>query len=94
MIEGVTTTISSNQQPRLQNPTPQRDRRIMRRIEVRERTGEGGGGAKKRKKPHKSYTRDVTKAGAYDPGGSSFQNRLLMSHEFPLFFLVCMCMAP
>ena len=48
-------TPTSSQQPQPQNPTSQRDRCIMRRTKVqgrqaRDRTGEGGGEAKKRKK--------------------------------------------
>ena len=52
-------TQTSNQQPQPQDSTPQRNRRIVRRArtqgrEAREMTVEDGGGAKKRKKPHKS----------------------------------------
>ena len=48
-------TPTSNQQPQPQDPTPQRDRRIMLKNraqgrEARYRIGEGGGEAKKRKK--------------------------------------------
>ena len=64
-------TLTSNQQPQPQDPTPQRDRRIMRRAraqgrEVSDRTaGEGGGGAKKRKKSHNSYRCDVENGGDF-----------------------------
>ena len=56
-------TPTSNQQPQSQDPTSQRDRRIMRRArawgrEGRDRIGEDGGEATKRKKPQKSYRRD------------------------------------
>ena len=74
--EGATPTIkfsisiNTNQQPQPQDPTPKRDRRIMRRTraqgrEVKGRAGEGGGEAKKRKKPPKSYRRDVENRGDY-----------------------------
>ena len=54
-------TPTSNQQPQPQDLKPERDHRIMRRTidraEVRvamDRIGEGGGGAKKRKKTQRS----------------------------------------
>ena len=61
MRERVTPT--SDQRPQSQDPTPQRDRCIMRRTraqrrKVRDRIGESGGGAKKRKKPQKSHRRN------------------------------------
>ena len=57
-------TPASNQQRQSQDPTPQRDRRIMRMIkaqgrEARDRIVEGGEGTKKRKKPQKGFRRDV-----------------------------------
>ena len=57
-------TPTSNQQLQPQDPTPQRDRRIMRRTrvqeqEARDRTREGGGEAKMSTKPQKSDRRDV-----------------------------------
>ena len=60
--EGATST--SNHQSQLQDPTPERDRRVMRRTnaqgrEARDGVGEGGGGAKKRKKPQKNCRHDV-----------------------------------
>ena len=66
VIEEATPT--SNQQSQPQDPTPQRDRRIMRRTraqerEVRYRIGERGEGVKRRKKPHKSHRRDVGNGG-------------------------------
>ena len=62
----------SNQQPQPQDSTPQRDCRIMRRIgaqrrESKDRIGEDGGEAKKRKDLQKSYIRDVENGG--DSGG-------------------------
>ena len=64
--EGATPT--NNQQSQPQDPTPQRDRRIMQRIraqgrEARGKIEEGGGEAKKRKKPQESYRRDVRNGG-------------------------------
>ena len=66
-------TITSDQQPQPQDPTPQRDHRIMLRTraqgrEAGDRVGEGGGEAKKRKKPHNSCGRDVGNGG--DLGGN------------------------
>ena len=67
-VARVGTTPTSNQQPQPQDPTPQRDRRIMCRTRAQGReagdvTGEGGGKAKKRKKPQKSYRHDVGNGG-------------------------------
>ena len=57
-------TPTSDQQPQSQDPSTQRDRRNILRAraqgrEARDRIGEDGGEAKKRKKPHKSCRRDV-----------------------------------
>ena len=61
-------TVHTHTQTQPQDPTPHRDRPIMRRTtalgrEARDRTGEGGGGAKKRKKPQKSYYRGEVENG-------------------------------
>ena len=68
--EGVTPT--SNQSPQPQDPTPPRDRHIMRRTrpqgrEARDIIGEDGEKAKERQKPQKSYRRDLEYRG--DLGG-------------------------
>ena len=65
-------TPTSKQQSQPQDLTPQRDRRIMLSTraqgrETRDRTGEGSGELKKRKKPHKSCRRHVGNGG--DLGG-------------------------
>ena len=57
-------TPTNNQQPQPQDPTPQLDRHIMRRTRAQGRepwgrNGEGGGEAKKRKKPQKSCWRHL-----------------------------------
>ena len=70
-------TPTSNQQPQPQDPTSQRERRIMRRVraqgrQARDRIGEGGGEAKKRKQPMKNYRRDVENGG--DSGGRRKKN--------------------
>ena len=59
-------TQTNNQQPQPQDPTPQRDHRIMLRTRAQGRE-EGGGETKKRKKPHKSCRRDFGHRG--DLGG-------------------------
>ena len=63
-------TLPSNQRPQQQDLTPHGDHNIRPRDrdrasgrEARERTGEDGRGAKKRKKPHKSYRRHVENEG-------------------------------
>ena len=63
----------NNQQPQLQDPTPQRDRRIMLRTRVQgretwDRIGESEGGAKKRTKPDNRCRRGVGNGG--DLGGN------------------------
>ena len=66
---------TSSHKPHSQDPTPQRDRRIMRRTraqgrEARDRIGKGG---KKRTKIQKSYIRDVGNGG--DLGGTRTKKR-------------------
>ena len=64
----------------IQDPMPQRDRRIMRRTrvygwEAKDGTGEGGGGAEKSKKPQKkNYRRDIENGG--DLGGRRKKERI------------------
>ena len=77
---GVTPT--SNQQPQPQGPTPQRDRRAMRRTraqgrEARERIGEGGGKDKKCKKLQNSYKRDVKNGGDLGGGRKNVDKKVL-----------------
>ena len=71
-------TPTGNQQPQLQDPTPQRDGRIMWSVraqgqEVRDRINEGARGVKKRKRPQKSYKRDLENGGGL--GGRGKKHR-------------------
>ena len=71
-------TPTSNYKPKLQEPTPQLDRRIMQWIrsqgrEARDMIGKGGGEAKERKKPQKRFRRVVEKGG--DLGGRRKKRR-------------------
>ena len=71
-------TPTNNQQAQPQDPTPQRDRRIMLRTtargrEARNKIREGGREAKKRKKPNKSCRCDV--GNGVDLGGNGERRR-------------------
>ena len=74
-------TSTRNQQPQSQDPTPQRNRCIMRktraqRREARDRIGKGGNEAKKREKPQKSYRRNVENRETWAEGGENVDKGL------------------
>ena len=82
--EGVTPT--SNRQPQSQDPTPQRDHTVTSCGGPEPKDGRGGGGggaglgrteegAKKRKKPHKSYSVDAIWKTERDWGGRREEKR-------------------
>ena len=84
-------TPTSDQETQPQDSTPQQDRRIMRRTraqgrEAGDRTGEGGGEKNKRKKPQKSYRRDVGKGA--DSGGrqNTYTREVWLSRCRPRIF--------
>ena len=73
-------TPTINQQPKPKDPTPHRDRLIDPREGrmAKDRIAESRGGAKKRKKIHKRYKRDMENGGDSGDGKKNVDNDVMV----------------